>query len=66
LFSLAAAELFLTIGAVFRRLDLQLYETTESDIEIVWDGFAGGFRKESQGIRVKVTGYMKYVFLITI
>lgn len=41
---------------MIRRFDMELYETSERDIEITWDGFAGRFRKESKGVRVKVTG----------
>lgn len=41
---------------MIRRFDMELYETSERDIEITWDGFAGGFREESKGVRVKVTG----------
>ena len=52
--SLAGAELYLAIVSMFRRFDFELFDTTESDIEITWDGFAGGFRPESKGIRVKV------------
>ena len=38
---------------MIRLFDFELYDTTEKDIEITWDGFAGGFRPESKGIRVK-------------
>lgn len=54
--SLAGAELHLGVSQVFRRLDLELYETSYRDVEITWDGFAGGFRSDSKGIRVKVVG----------
>ncbi|KAF4540590.1 Cytochrome p450 [Lasiodiplodia theobromae] len=53
---LATAELFLAVASVVRRLDLALFETSPSDVEITWDGFAGGFRPESKGIRVTVLG----------
>ncbi|KAG9695483.1 alcohol oxidase, partial [Aureobasidium melanogenum] len=51
---LASAELYLGVAKVFRKFDLELYETTYRDVEITWDGFAGGFRPDSEGIRVKV------------
>jgi hypothetical protein len=54
--SLASAELYLGIAHVFRRLKLELYETSFRDVEITWDGFAGGLRPDSKGIRVKVLG----------
>lgn len=41
---------------MIRRFDFKLHETTEKDIEITWDGFAGGFRPESKGVRVEVVG----------
>ncbi|TKA81274.1 hypothetical protein B0A49_00228 [Cryomyces minteri] len=53
---LASAELYLGIAHMIRRFDFELYETRSEDIEITWDGFAGGFRPESKGIRVKVLG----------
>ena len=54
MFSLAAAELFLTAGAVFRRLDLKLYETTESDIEIVWEALREGSEKNPRASESKL------------
>jgi len=57
--SLAAAELYLALAAMFRRFEFELYETTSKDIEIDWDGFAGGFRPESKGVRVKVVGELQ-------
>ncbi|KAK5142179.1 hypothetical protein LTR04_002316, partial [Oleoguttula sp. CCFEE 6159] len=53
---LANAELYLGIAHMIRRFDFELYETRSEDIEITWDGFAGGFRPESKGIRVRVLG----------
>ncbi|KAF1948846.1 cytochrome P450 [Byssothecium circinans] len=51
---LASAELFLAVANLFRRFEFRLYETTSRDVEITWDGFSGGFRPDSKGIRVKV------------
>jgi cytochrome P450 len=56
---LASAELVLAVACLFRRFELELYETTWRDVEITWDGFSGGFRKESKGIRIKVTKAVK-------
>lgn len=51
--SLANAELYLTLASMIRLFDFELHDTMEEDIEITWDGFAGGFRPESRGIRVR-------------
>ncbi|KAF7511511.1 hypothetical protein GJ744_004099 [Endocarpon pusillum] len=53
---LANCELYLVLAAMIRRFDLELYETSERDIEITWDAFAGRFREESKGVRVRLTG----------
>lgn len=56
LYSLANAELYLTIARIVRRFDLTLYETIrERDVEVVHDGFIGMPAFDSPGIRVKVT-----------
>ena len=52
--NLAYAELYLTFAAVFRRFDLELYDTTRADVEVVHDFFVGVPRLDSNGIRVKV------------
>lgn len=51
---LASAQIHISVACLFRRLEFELYETSERDVEITWDGFAGGFRPDSKGIRVKV------------
>lgn len=51
---LASAELHLAIACLFRRFEFELYETCARDVEITWDGFAGGFREDSKGIRINV------------
>lgn len=53
-YSLAYAELYLTIANVFRRLEMELFETEKDDVAIVCDAFIGHTRKESKGVRVKV------------
>ncbi|QKX52975.1 uncharacterized protein TRUGW13939_00046 [Talaromyces rugulosus] len=53
----AQAEIYLAMAAIFRRFDLQLFDTTfKRDVETVRDCFLTEARLESQGIRVKVVG----------
>ncbi|KAG8526052.1 uncharacterized protein KY384_000814 [Bacidia gigantensis] len=54
--SLAYCELYLTIASVFApgKFNFELYETDDSDVEIVHDLFAPFARLDSKGIRVKV------------
>ncbi|KAH7381519.1 cytochrome P450 [Pyrenochaeta sp. MPI-SDFR-AT-0127] len=51
---LASAELHLAIACLFRRFEFELYQTDAKDVEITWDGFAGGFSVDSRGVRIKV------------
>lgn len=50
---LASAELVLTVASLFRRFQFELYDTTEKDIEVTWDGFSAGFNPETNGVRIK-------------
>ncbi|MCJ1391701.1 hypothetical protein MMC18_004566 [Xylographa bjoerkii] len=52
--NLAYAELYLTLAAVFRRFDMELYETTEEDVKVVHDFIFGAPRLDSKGVRVVV------------
>ena len=52
--SLATAELYLTLAAVFRQFDMELYETTREDVDIVHGFFASSPRLDSKGVRVLV------------
>ncbi|KAL9131133.1 MAG: hypothetical protein Q9175_006847 [Cornicularia normoerica] len=52
--NLASAELYMTIANVFRRLEMELFETERDDVTIVCDAFIGHPKKESKGVRVKV------------
>jgi hypothetical protein len=53
-FSLALAELYITIACLFRRKEFALHDTTwERDVNIVRDCFIGDSSPESQGIRIK-------------
>lgn len=51
---LAYAELYLTLEAVFRRFELQLFETTRADVDVAHDFVAGTPRVDSKGVRVRV------------
>lgn len=53
-FSLALAELYIVIASLFRRFELELYDTVrERDVDSVRDFFIGESSPESHGIRVK-------------
>ncbi|MCJ1384873.1 hypothetical protein MMC17_007991 [Xylographa soralifera] len=54
--NLAYAELYLTLAAVFRRFDLELFETTGEDVKVVHDFIFGAPRLDSKGVRVVVKG----------
>jgi hypothetical protein len=56
--SLAYAEIYLTIGTIFRRFDLELYETTIDDVKIERDFFVAAPSLSSKGIRGLVKGVM--------
>lgn len=51
---LAQAEIYLTLAAVVRNFDMELYETPREDIEIAHDFFTPQPRKGSKGLRVMV------------
>lgn len=53
-FSLAYAELYLALAAVFRRFTIELYETDFSDIKLKHDFFMPSPKLDSKGVRVKV------------
>lgn len=44
----------MTIANVFRRLDMELFETERDDVTVVRDAFIGHPKKGSKGVRVKV------------
>ncbi|KAL5376808.1 hypothetical protein DPSP01_010219 [Paraphaeosphaeria sporulosa] len=50
--NLATAEIYLTLATVFRRFDMELYETTGRDAEIVHDFFIPHGHQDSKGVRV--------------
>ena len=52
--NLAHAEIYLTLAAVFRRFDLELFETTREDVDTAHDFFNPSARLDSKGVRVLV------------
>jgi len=46
--------MYLALGAIIPGFDMKLFETTDWDIEGVYDGFVPMPRIESKGIRVSV------------
>jgi cytochrome P450 len=50
----AYAEMYLTLASILRRFDLELYETTEVEMEYKHDFFAPQFEYTSKGLRVTV------------
>jgi cytochrome P450 len=56
--NLAYAEMFLTIAAIFRRLDLEMYETSLEDVRIERDFFVAAPRLDSKGVRAVVKGLL--------
>jgi cytochrome P450 len=53
---LAKTEIYATLAALFRRFDLELYQTDRSDVDMAHDFFVPHTRLDSKGIRVLVTG----------
>ena len=58
-FSLAYAELYLTIAKVFRQFELELFETSINDIKMAHDFFSPVPRLDSKGVRVRVVEEVK-------
>lgn len=52
--SLAFAELFLAGATIFRRFELELYETDSTDVVLAHDFFLPAPKLDSKGVRVKV------------
>jgi cytochrome P450 len=50
--NLANAEIYLTLATVFRRFDMELYETTARDAEVAHDFFIPHGHADSKGVRV--------------
>lgn len=41
---------------IFRKFELELFDTTSEDVEVVHDFFMGTARNESKGVRARVVG----------
>lgn len=54
--SLANAELVLAVALLFRRFELELFQTDESDVRFEHDFFTGAPRLGSKGVRVRILG----------
>ncbi len=52
--TLALAEIYLGLAALFRRFEFELFETTRRDIDIVRDFFNTAAELDTTGLRVKV------------
>ena len=52
--NLANAELYIALASVFRRLDFELWDTDEGDVEMKSDFFVPMPREGSRGVRVVV------------
>ncbi len=56
--SLAKAELYLTLATVFRRYDMELFDTVrERDIDVVSDGFLPQPSTNAKPLRVLLKKY---------
>lgn len=51
---LALVELYLAIGNLFHRFDMELYKTTEEDIRLTHDFFSLDASKKAQGLRALI------------
>ncbi|KAK1818116.1 hypothetical protein LTR12_007523 [Friedmanniomyces endolithicus] len=54
--NLARSEVFLTLAAVFRRFEMELWETGRGDVEMAHDFFVPYVRVGSKGVRVVIKG----------
>ena len=50
--NLATAEIYYTLAMVFRRFEMELFETTERDAEVVHDFFIPHGHADSKGVRI--------------
>ena len=57
--SLAYAELYLTLGMILSRFELESVETTVDDVKMHRDFFVGVPKPESKGIRAKITAKLE-------
>jgi cytochrome P450 len=50
--NLATAEIYLTLATVFRRFNMELFDTTAYDAEVAHDYFIPHCAKDSKGVRI--------------
>lgn len=50
--NLAIAEIYITVATVFRRFDMELFETTRRDADVAHDYFVPLGPKDSKGVRI--------------
>jgi hypothetical protein len=53
-FSLAYAEMLFAVAVIVRNFEVELFETTWEDVEIVHDFFVSLPRLDSKGVKVKI------------
>lgn len=53
--SMAYAEMYLTVARIIRRFEMELYETTESDVEAYHIRLTGYPRKGKGEVKVKIS-----------
>jgi hypothetical protein len=51
--------LYLTLAYVFRRFEMELFETTREDVVIEHDFFVAQPKLDSKGVRAKIIGMEK-------
>ena len=54
--NLAYAELYLVLSGLFRRLEMEIFETGVEDVRLVRDKFVAMPGKDSKGVRVLIKG----------
>lgn len=58
--SLATSELFLAVALLWRRFDLEIYDTTEErDVLTTHDCFLGMTDLKSEGIKARILGVIE-------
>jgi cytochrome P450 len=54
--NLAQVEMYLTLATLFRKFDMELFETDRSDVELAHEFFLPISRLDSKGVRILVKG----------
>ena len=47
-------ELYIATATIFRRMEMELYETDLTDIEVKYDNFTPKAKLDSKGVRVLI------------